>query len=32
MSAYDEFDVLLSFRDRPDGTPEFLDFTIFDPS
>jgi hypothetical protein len=31
MSAYDDFDVLLAFRDRADGTPEFVDFRIYEP-
>ncbi len=30
LTAYDEFDALLSFRLRPDGTPEFIDFRFFE--
>jgi hypothetical protein len=30
LTAYDEFDVLLSFREAPDGGPEFIDFRFFE--
>jgi hypothetical protein len=31
LTAYDEFDVALTFHDR-EGRPEFIDFLIFEPS
>ena len=30
LTAYDEFDVLLSFRESIDGPPEFIDFVFFE--
>ncbi len=29
LTAYDEADVLLSFRIQPNGEPQFLDFVLF---
>ena len=29
LTAYDEFDVLLSFRTGVDGRPQFIDFRFF---
>jgi hypothetical protein len=31
LTAYDEFDVSLTFVDRG-GRPEFIDFVIYEPS
>jgi len=31
LTAYDEFDVGLTFHDR-DGRPEFIDFVIYEPT
>jgi hypothetical protein len=31
LTAYDEFDVLLSFRILVSGEVEFIDFRLFDP-
>jgi len=30
MTAYDEFDVLISFRDEPAGSLLFIDFKVYD--
>jgi hypothetical protein len=30
LTAYDEFDVGLTFHEGADGRPEFIDFAIFD--
>jgi hypothetical protein len=30
LTAYDEFNALFSFREKPDGTPEFIDFRFYE--
>ena len=30
LTAYDEFEVLVSFREAADGMPEFIDFRFFE--
>lgn len=32
LTAYDEWDVLLSFRILPNGEPQFIDFKFYDPN
>jgi hypothetical protein len=30
LTAYDEFDVLVTFRERPGGSLQFIDFRLYD--
>lgn len=32
LTAYDAFDVLLSFRDGDHGEPQFIDVAVFEPT
>jgi hypothetical protein len=32
LTAYDEFDVLLTFRMLPSRLPQFLDVLVYDPT
>lgn len=32
LTAYDDWDVLLSFRILPNGLPQFIDFRVYEPN